>query len=179
MAGATGAAAVTPRTHATNSHNVLFIDALFFGYVPPAPVLAELLEKRQRLERRHAIEKQHAVEVIGLVLDDARRETARVDLDPASAAVVRLHLDLPRARDAAADVGNAEAAFPLVGGLVPDDVDFGVDERHQRNAVLFRVLVVFLVVPIIDIRRDAGDEEPHAFVHLRRRQPDTLVLLHR
>ena len=64
----------------------------------PAPVAAELVQERQRLERLHPVEEQHAVEVIGLVLDHARREAARVDLDPLAAPIVGPHLDLPRAR---------------------------------------------------------------------------------
>ena len=41
------------------------------------PVARVLVEERQRLERPHPIEEQHAVEVIGFVLDDARREIVR------------------------------------------------------------------------------------------------------
>ena len=46
-----------------------------------APVARVLVQERQRLERLHPIEEQHAVEVIGLVLDDARRKIVRAQLD--------------------------------------------------------------------------------------------------
>ena len=39
--------------------------------LPPRPVAAVLVEKRQRLERLHPVEEEDAVEMIGLVLDDA------------------------------------------------------------------------------------------------------------
>ena len=52
----------------------------------------------------------------------------------------------------------------------------GVDEGHQRDAVF---LVLFLVVLVVYVRREAGDEQPQARVYLRRGQPDTRVLLHR
>ena len=47
-----------------------------------AGVIARILfEVGQRLEAAHAIEEQHAVEMIGLVLDDARREILELELE--------------------------------------------------------------------------------------------------
>ena len=56
-----------------------------------------------------------------------------------------------------------------------DDGDLGVDEGHQRDALVF---LVFVLV-VVRSRREAGDEEAQALVHLGRGQPDALVLLHR
>ena len=83
------------------------------------------------------------------------------------------HLDLARARHPAADVGNAQAAFPVLDDLVADDGDLGVDERDQRHPVLV------LGSSSSSVGREPGDEQPQAFVHLRRRQPDAVVLAHR
>src|SRR4051794_35928914 len=101
----------------------------FLGYVAAAPVTAVFLQERHRLERFHSIEEEYPVEVIVLVLDHARREVAGADLDAAPLAIVGLDPDLARARHAAADVGNAEAAFPILGLGVTDDGDLGIDQR--------------------------------------------------
>src|SRR6185503_5518477 len=73
-----------------------------------------LVQERQRLERFHPIEKQHAVQVIGLVQDDARWKAMRAQLNPSALPIERADLDLTRARHAPADVGDAQAAFPVV-----------------------------------------------------------------
>src|SRR5688572_24019041 len=84
-----------PNGRSSASAGLLDLDGIHVG---PGPVAAELVEERQRLERLHSIEEQHAVEVIGLVLDDARGETARLHLEALAAAIVGAHEDLSRAR---------------------------------------------------------------------------------
>ena len=58
----------------------------------------------------------------------------------------------------------------------PIGVISGIDQRHQRHAALPAVVVVIFIVVV---GSEAGDEQPQALVHLRRRQPDPLVLAHR
>src|SRR5206468_11894172 len=78
------------------------------------PIARVFVEERQRLERPHPVDEQDAVEMIGLVLNDALTELARLDLDALAVAVVRAHLDLARPRHEAADLGNAQAALPVL-----------------------------------------------------------------
>jgi len=70
-----------------------------------------------------------------------------------------------RARHLAANVGDAEAAFPVLDPLFTDRRDHRIDERHHLEIVAFAV--------------DAGDEEAHALVDLRRGEADAFVLGHR
>src|SRR5262245_15804541 len=58
------------------------------------PIARILLEKRQRLERVHPIEKEDPVEVIVLVLQHARGEILRAQLDAAAGPIERADLDL-------------------------------------------------------------------------------------
>ena len=92
-------------------------------------------------------------------------------------AIVGAHLDLARARHAAADVGNAQAAFPVLDHVaVPTGVISGLMSAISGT----RALVVFvLVLVVVRRRREAGDEEAQALVHLRRGQADAVVLAHR
>ena len=133
------------------------------------PVARVLVEEGQRLERPHPIEEQHAVEMIGLVLDDARRKIVRAQLDALAVPVERAHLDLARPRHAAADVGDAQAAFPVLDDVGADDGDLGVDDRERRR---FRLVVLVAIV-------ERGDEQPEPLVHLRRGQTDAVILDHR
>ena len=55
----------------------------------PGVVARVLLEIGQRLEAAHAIEEQDAVEMIGLVLDDARREILELELEALAVAIER------------------------------------------------------------------------------------------
>ena len=82
-------------------------------HVVAAPVAAEFVQERERLEGLHAIEEQHTVEVIGFVLDHTRGEAGGLNLDLLPRAFERADDDLARTRDAAADVGNAQAPFPV------------------------------------------------------------------
>ena len=133
------------------------------------PVPRVLLQIRQRLERAHAIEEQHAVQMIGLVLDDARGKIVRRDVDLAAGAIHRVDPDRARARHAAADVRDAQAALPVFHDLRADRRDDRIDEHHRLVIGRQRVVVV---------RRDGGDEDAQALVNLRRRQPDAVVLVH-
>ena len=81
--------------------------------------------------------------------------------------------DVARARHLAADVRDAEAAFPVLDRVRPGDRDLRIDHRHQRHALLVVVLVA------VGARREAGHEQADALVHLRRGQADALVLGHR
>ena len=71
-----------------------------------------------------------------------------------------------RARHPAAHFGNAEAAFPSLDDLIADDGDLGIDEGER---------IAF--APAVGIEH--GDKHAQAFVHLRRRQPDSGILVHR
>src|SRR3954449_2893369 len=118
---------------------------LFLQYRPPrVPEAAELVEERQRIERVHAVEEQHAVEMIGLVLDHARGEAAGAHVDAPSGAVVGLHLNLACARYFSPDVRDAEAALPILVSRVPDRRDLGVDQDHERHALLVAILLVLV-----------------------------------
>src|ERR1051325_8451904 len=72
-----------------------------------------LVEEGERFERLHPIEKQHAVEVIRLVQRHTGRKSPEREVDLAALAVEASQANLPRARHAAADVGNAETALPV------------------------------------------------------------------
>src|SRR5204863_1114200 len=78
------------------------------------PAAGILFQEGQRLERSHPVEKQDAVEVIGLVLNDARGEVLGAQLDAVAASIERPHRDVTRPLDAAADVGDAQAALPVL-----------------------------------------------------------------
>ena len=109
--------------------------------------------------------------MIGLVLDDARREIrAALQLDALAVAVERAHLDLARPRHAAADVGDAQAAFPVLDDVAADRRDLGIDDRHRLAARLARSS---------SPASSAATNSRSALVHLRRRQPDAVVLVHR
>src|SRR5687767_6076812 len=104
--------------------------------------------------------------MIGLVLDYTRWKILQLELEALAVPIERRHRNVLRARHAAADVGNAQAALPALNRLVALDGDLGIDE-HDR--------VTLAVAVSIEHR----DEYPEAFVHLRRRQADARVLEHR
>ncbi len=99
-----------------------------------------------------------------------------VQLDFLPRAVERPDGDLPVARHAPPDLRDAETAFPVFRCLLPDRRDLGVDQGEQRHVPLFVILLLFVAV---GRRRESGNEEADALVHLRRRQADALVFLHR
>ena len=105
------------------------------------------------------------------MLDDPRREIPRAPSRCARrrgrSARTRMRR-LPR--HLAADVGDAQAAFPVLDELAADGGDLGVDDRDRHDLGLAGPRVLCL---------EARDEDPHALVHLRRRQPDAVVLVHR
>ena len=71
---------------------------------------------------------KHAVEMVGLVLRHARREVLQRNLHGLAFAVERAHGDVGVARHHAADVRDAEAAFPALGWSVADGHDLRVDD---------------------------------------------------
>src|SRR5690606_16966851 len=102
---------------------------------------------------------------IRLVLNDASRKVVRVDLDALAVPVERAHLDARRPGDTAADVGDAQAAFPPFDSLVADGRNLGVDERRR--------LALALLVGV-----EHGDEQPYALVDLGSGQANARILLH-
>jgi len=132
------------------------------------PVLRVLLEEAQRLERLHPVDEQDAVEMVDLVLRHAGRVAFEVELDAVAASIERAHLDLVGTDDAAAQLREAEAAFPVLVGGLRERRHFGVDDRQHADVV---------VLPFAFV--DADDRQADALVHLRGRQADPLVLPHR
>jgi hypothetical protein len=74
--------------------------------------------------------------MVGLVLNDARRVVRRVELDAFGGAVVRAQPDVSRARHAAADVGNAQAALPVLDDLGADGHDLRASAAFANEGVL-------------------------------------------
>src|SRR4029079_16044983 len=74
----------------------------------------------------------------------------------------------PCGRDAATNVWDAQAAFPVLEHVTADDRNLGVDDgqRLRRRLLLGR-------------RIERRDEQPDAFMHLRSRQADAVILEHR
>src|SRR5947209_4403990 len=106
--------------------------------------------------------------MIGLVLDDAGRKIVDAQLDAVPFPVQGADLDFPRARDATADIGDAQAPFPVFDDIAGDDRDLGIDDRE-------RLRVVLAVLPVVQ----RCDEQAHALVHLRRGETHAAVLAHR
>src|SRR5262249_35162806 len=120
----------------------------------------------QRLERPHPIEEQYAVEVIGLVLDDTRREIVRAQFHPVPFAIHRPDANLPRARHTTADVGDAQASLPVLDDVAANDGDFGIDDDDRCD----------LLTLIGRIKR--GHENADALVHLWRGEAHAVILDH-
>src|SRR5207249_1858800 len=95
------------------------------------PVTGILFEVGQRFERPHAIEEEHAVQVIGFMLDHARRKVLRTQFDAIAPAVQRADPDFACTRNAPADVGNAQAAFPVLHYLAADHRNLRVDDGNR------------------------------------------------
>src|SRR5581483_3782769 len=131
------------------------------------PVAGVLVEKRQRLVRAHAIEEEDAVEVIRFVLNHPRRIVVRFDFDPFAGPIEGAHFDRAGARNAAANVRNAQAALPVLDRLSVHDGDLRIDQRKRFPLSAFIAVV------------ERGDEDADALVHLRRRKTDAVVFDHR
>jgi 8-oxo-dGTP diphosphatase len=108
--------------------------------------------------------------MILLVLEDSRGKIVGAQLDPIALAVQRTNPDLPRARHLAANVGNAQTTFPVLHDIAADDDNLGIDDGER-----FRIAVLVSLSGGIE----RSDEQPQAFVHLRRRQTDAVILDHR
>jgi hypothetical protein len=103
--------------------------------------------------------------VVGLVLRHTRRKVLQPQLDRLPVAVERIHADVGVARHHAADVGDAEAAFPSLRLRVGDRNDLGIDDDH-RLAVRPGLVV------------EQRHEQTQSFVDLRARQADTVIFVH-
>src|SRR5215475_3837906 len=84
------------------------------------------LEEGQRSKRFHAIEEQDPVQMVGFVLRHPRRKIAKRHLEPRAVASVAAQTDFPRTRHPAADVRNAQTAFPVLDDVVADGRDLRV-----------------------------------------------------
>src|SRR5436190_1990233 len=104
--------------------------------------------------------------MIVLVLEHARREAFRDELNALARAVERAHADLGRAWHEAADVGNAETALPAFLSVLADWRDLRINQRDERHLAFVAHVADHLDFP------HARDEHTHAFVYLRRRQAD-------
>jgi hypothetical protein len=107
--------------------------------------------------------------VIGLVLDDAGREVVRDDVHPAAGAIQGGHPDGASARHTAADVGDAQAALPILNDFRAGWRNDRIDEHHRLVVRRQRVFA---------LGRDGGDEDAQRLVNLRRREADTVVFVH-
>ncbi len=108
--------------------------------------------------------------MIGLVLNHARGEAAGAQFNRLPLSIVGADDDAAGARHTTANLGNAQAPFPVFDRVDSVGADLGVDQHHLRNR---------LGLLIVLRRRKARHEQPHALVHLRRREPDALILVHR
>src|SRR5581483_131590 len=131
------------------------------------PVAAVFVEEGERFEGFHAVDEEHAIEVIGLVLDDARRKVVRADLDALAVAIEGAHFDLTRTRHAAADVRDAQTSFPVFDHVDADRRDLGIDDRDR----------VACLAVLVDV--EGRDEDAQRFVNLRRGEADAVILGHR
>ena len=103
--------------------------------------------------------------MIGLVLRHARWKILEAQLDLTTVPVERANRDVGVAGHHAADVGDAEAAFPPFFACLGVGDDFRVD--HDGGGALAVRLVL-----------EQCDEQAQARVDLRRCQSDPVVLVH-
>src|SRR6185369_11759661 len=108
---------------ALDNRNYRRVLVLFIALDPVARVL---VQECQRLERPHPIEEQDPVQMIGFVLNDARRKIRGANFNLLAVPVEGAHFDFPKPGHAAADVGDAQAAFPVFDELVGDRSDLGI-----------------------------------------------------
>src|SRR5688572_21044290 len=121
--------------------------------------LLPLLERRAPLEQPEIVDEQLAVQVIDLVLEAARQQLGRVELDRFPLAVLRLDDDAHRALDVGVDVGNRQATlFAPLRSLAMHDLR--IDDDVSRAI-------------------DVHDRDALRAPHLRRGEPDSLGGVHR
>ena len=101
------------------------------------------------------------------MLDHARRKVLRPQFDAIAPPVERADPDFACTRNAPADVGNAQAALPVLDHLAADNRNLRVDDGNRFGRL------------VIVRRIEAGDEQPHVLVHLWSRQPHPVILRHR
>src|SRR5687768_7209474 len=86
-------------------------------HVVAAPIAPELVQERERLERLNPIEEEHTVQMIRFMRDDPRGEAGGRHFNFSPGPIERTEQNLSCTRNAAANVGNAQAAFPVVDDL--------------------------------------------------------------
>src|SRR4051812_49683987 len=99
------------------------------------------------------------------MLDNSSWKIMGAELHAGALPIVCPQNDLASPRHASADIGNAQAAFPVFDDVGADDRDFRIDDREWLG------LLILVLVGI-----EPRDEDTYAFVHLRRCQTDTAVL---
>ena len=99
-----------------------------------------------------------------------RGEVVRLQLQPGAPPIEAAHHDLPRPRDPAPDVGDAETPLPILDDVGSDRNDLGVDDRDRIRLFLFVVAVAGV---------EPGDEQTQPFMDLRRCQADAVIFDHR
>src|SRR5687768_3048006 len=118
-----------------------------------------LRDRGASLEKAEVVEEQLAVQMIDLVLQAAREQVRRVELEGLAVAVQRANGDARGAVDVAEDLGDRETPLFSAGGA------FGVDDLgvHDHDRVVL----------------DVDDGEALRSPDLRRGKPDSLGGVHR
>src|SRR4029077_2618986 len=96
---------------------------------PGQPVALELGQETEGLHGLHAVEKDLPIEMVALVLDDAGVEALGGEAEAFAVAAVRLDADTRRAWDLAAQVGHAEAPFPVLVLLRAERCDLRIEQH--------------------------------------------------
>lgn len=91
------------------------------------PVPREFLQEGKRGEVLHAVEVDFAVQMIELVLDYARVKVVGFEVELLAVSIESLNVNAFIARHAAAQVGNAEASFPVFLGFIRQRRDLRID----------------------------------------------------
>src|SRR5262249_50325884 len=111
--------------------------------------------------RVDAVDEEHAVQVVDLVLEDPRAQTVRLDRQGLAVDGTRLHRNPRRPRDRGEHARDREAAL-LAGHLAAPVDDCRVEERLHAPALLV-----------------GDDDETQRDAHLRRREADPDLVVHR
>jgi len=118
-----------------------------------------------------AVNEDVAVEVVALVLVRPGGQPLRLDVDFGTVPVPRLHAHVDVALDAAAQVGDRQAALLVVELLVGQRRDHRVDEDGERDRRLVGVARV--------VATHMDRAEAHGTEHLRRGQTGAVGVVHR
>jgi hypothetical protein len=96
--------------------------------------------------------------MIGFVLNHARGKALRAQFQPIAFSAVAANLDFASPRHPAANVGNAEATFPILDNVGPDHRNLGIDDRDGIGIGVGLVAFSITIVRRGVIKR--GDEQP-------------------